>query len=192
MSKLNFDAGVWHPFGPHGRETAEQIIERKRQEIDANGWTLWSFQYRRPEVLEAWSRRLSEAKDPVTFCSNSPGAVDPAEIGPPTQPISCRSYKPAFHDEWLPFPAAVKVPHPFKNGKTLASAFIVRRIVHPFEWAGLPLIQWLSKGEWRDKPLLPRGIPYSQRGGCKIRPVRALLELRAPFSNGKRGCPIEG
>jgi hypothetical protein len=67
MSELNFEVGVRHPFGPHGRETVEQIIQRKRREIDANGWTLWSFQYRRPEVLEEWSRRLSETKSPIAF-----------------------------------------------------------------------------------------------------------------------------
>ena len=41
-----------HPFGPHGRETPEQILDPKRSEIAANGWTLWPFQYRRPELLE--------------------------------------------------------------------------------------------------------------------------------------------
>src|SRR5262245_29022138 len=46
----DFELGFWHPFGSHGRESPEDIINRKRSETDKNGWTLWSFQYRRPEA----------------------------------------------------------------------------------------------------------------------------------------------
>ena len=42
--------GFWHPFGVHGGETREHIIKRKRSEIENNGWTLWSFQYRKDEA----------------------------------------------------------------------------------------------------------------------------------------------
>lgn len=49
MDFAAFGIGFWHPFGPHGQESPEQIIERKREEITVNTWTLWSFQYRRRE-----------------------------------------------------------------------------------------------------------------------------------------------
>ena len=35
---LKFEIGFWHPFGPHGGETPEQIINRKQNEIDENHW----------------------------------------------------------------------------------------------------------------------------------------------------------
>jgi hypothetical protein len=28
MNNEAFKIGFWHPFGPHGRETAEQILDR--------------------------------------------------------------------------------------------------------------------------------------------------------------------
>jgi hypothetical protein len=68
----DFELGFWHPFGSHGREPPDDIINRKRSETDKNGWTLWSFQYRRPEALEEWYRELSFAKPRgpvVVFCS---------------------------------------------------------------------------------------------------------------------------
>jgi hypothetical protein len=35
VNYAEFDIGFWHPFGPHGGETPEDIIERKRAEIAA-------------------------------------------------------------------------------------------------------------------------------------------------------------
>lgn len=52
--------GFWHPFGPHGRETTQEILKRKQKEIDNSGWTLWSFQSRTAGTLGAW--RLSERR----------------------------------------------------------------------------------------------------------------------------------
>ena len=51
MNFVAFGIGVWHPFGPHGRETPEQISDRKRGEIDVKGRTLWS-------VIEAHGKKL--------------------------------------------------------------------------------------------------------------------------------------
>jgi hypothetical protein len=55
-----FDVGIWHPFGPHGLESPEQIVMRKRHGIAANGWTVWSFQYRRPQVMELSRQRAQD------------------------------------------------------------------------------------------------------------------------------------
>jgi hypothetical protein len=66
----DFELGFWHPFGSHGRESPEDIISRKRSETDKNGWTLWSFQYRRPEALDeciASCRLRSHADQSLCF-----------------------------------------------------------------------------------------------------------------------------
>lgn len=85
MTCAAFKIAFGHPFGSHGRKTREHIVERKRGEISANGWTRWSFQYRRPQVLAVWHRELLAAGGPsaFVFCSDSAGAVDPADAGVP-------------------------------------------------------------------------------------------------------------
>ena len=69
-----FELGFWHPFGPHGGETPQSIVARNCRQIAANGWTLWSFQYRTRKTFDDWSRELARvsAKVPV-FCSNGKG-----------------------------------------------------------------------------------------------------------------------
>ena len=88
MSYSRFQIGFWHPFGPHGRESVEQILKRKRREIGQNGWTLWSFQRRR--MLDDWLREIRRASaDAVyVFCSEGVGASDP-----PNEPAACRKYR---------------------------------------------------------------------------------------------------
>src|SRR5262249_30951008 len=130
----SFGIGLWHPFGPHAGETADQIIDRKRGEIEINGWTLWTFQYRRPEVLEAWQRALSANSLPrLVFCSNSKGAKDPDDGASRVVTIDSRSYLEIGEATRRSIPVGVRVPHPFRKGKTQASAFVVKRIIHPVE-----------------------------------------------------------
>ncbi len=179
-----FTIGCWHPFGPHGREGPQQIIERKRGEIAVNGWTLWSFQYRRPQVLDEWSRELQAVGGPtaLVFCSDSVRARDPAEAGVPVETADCRSYRFVGEDEWLPLPAGVRVLHPLRGGRTLASAFVVQRIVYPVKPFALPAVEWLSKGRWRQDRMPTRGEYLIRLGGTSpLRAVRAVLELRAPY-----------
>jgi hypothetical protein len=181
---LPFTLTWWHPFGPHGRETPEQIIERKRQEIAANGWTLWSFQYRRPRELEGWYREVSalDRQPAFVFCSDSVGARDPAVVGVPVEPTECRTYRFIGQDEWQPFHSGMRVPHPFRGGRRQASAFVVQRIVFPIESLTIPAVEWLSKGKWREDRVPTRGEYLIRPGGTTpLRPVRAVLELRAPY-----------
>jgi hypothetical protein len=35
-----FAIGFWHPFGPHSGETPEEILDRKKDEVSKEGWTL--------------------------------------------------------------------------------------------------------------------------------------------------------
>jgi hypothetical protein len=178
-----FKIGIWHPFGPHGRETPEQIIERKRVEITANGWTFWSFQYRRPEVLAAWYRELSvTGQTAIAFCSNSAGAVDPADTGDPVGTTECRSFRFVGQEEWRPWPVGVRVPHPFRESKRQAAAFVVSRVIYPVEAFTLPAVEWLSGDRWRQDRVPTRGEYLIRPGGTvPIRPVRAVLELKAPY-----------
>ena len=107
MSYTKFEFAFWHPFGPHAGETMEEIIARKRAEIEVNGWTLWSFQFR--PMLEDWHRELSAAErnEVFVFCSEGRGASDPAST-----PIECKSYRFVGEEdmEWRPMPKGVRVP----------------------------------------------------------------------------------
>lgn len=184
MDYAEFKMGFWHPFGPHGRETVEQIIQRKGHEIEVNGWTLWSFQYRRWQVLDEWCRHLSAAwgLTAVVFCSHSPRAVDPADVGTRMRTTDCRSYRFANETEWRPCPVGIRVPHPFRGKSKLASAFVVQRIIHPIESLALPAVEWLYKGQWRKDRVPTRGEYLIRLGGATpIRQVSAVLELRAPY-----------
>ena len=76
MTYRDFEYAFVHRFGSHGGESPEGILERKQNEIDSNGWTLWSFQPRR--MLEKWRDRLGNTSAGVyAFCSWSDKAEDP-------------------------------------------------------------------------------------------------------------------
>ena len=185
MNYDDFIFGIWHPFGAHGHEAVDQIIERKRREIEVNGWTFWSFQYRRPEVLDEWSALLGSCGEqmPVVFCSDSPSAVDPANTGTPVVPTDCQSYRFAGQKEWCAWPKGVRVPHPFRGEKCQASAFVIKQIAYPLlEPFPLREVEWLSKGCWQTARVPTRGEYLVRRGGTiSMRRVRAVLELREPY-----------
>jgi hypothetical protein len=184
MNLEAFKIGFWHPFGPHGREAPEAIIERKRREVAANGWTFWSFQYRRPAVFEAWSQQLSiVGPGPLpVFCSDSPKAIDPSDVGTPVSTTDCLSFRFAGQSEWQSWPANVRVPHPFRGAKSEASAFIVQYILFPVESFEVPSVEWLSYGVWRQDRVPTRGEYLIRPGGITpMRPIRAVLGLMTPY-----------
>jgi hypothetical protein len=185
-SYASFDIAFWHPFGPHGRESQNEIIERKRAEIVANdGWTLWSFQHRK--MLHNWHYELLHAKrDKIyVFCSKSPKAVDPAREGTLSNTIDCQSYR--FIEEgaqWKPMPEGIRIPHPFRPGKTRASAFVIQQVLYPIEPFDLPAVMWFSlkNGPWRETKIPTRGEYLIRAGGAvTMRSVTAVLELKAPY-----------
>jgi hypothetical protein len=184
MDYVAFEIGFWHPFGPHVLEAPEQIIERKRNEIATNGWTLWSFQYRRPLVLHGWSREVSKTRPRAVFvfCSASVGAVDPANSGIPVGTTDCLSYQFSGREGWQPLPAAVRVPHPFRGARRQASAFIVQQVVYPLEPFVPPAVEWLTDGTWRQDRIPTRGEYLIRPGGSTpMRGIRAILELKEPY-----------
>jgi hypothetical protein len=167
-----------------------EIIDRKRAEIRANGWTLWSFAYR--SMLTDWQRQLDgSTQDGVfAFCSEGKGAVDPVREGSLSTAINCPRYR--FVDDvddndtkWLPMPDGVRVPHPFQpGGKKRASAFVVQQIVCPVEQFERPAVEWFSpnKGPWCNTQIPTRGVYLIRQGGAAaMRSVRAVLELRPRY-----------
>jgi len=186
VSFSKFELAFWHPFGSHGREPPKDIIRRKRSEIEANGWTLWSFQFR--QMLDDWHQKLCSAKPKTVFvfCSESPAAVDPARDGTSAKPTDCKKYRFVGNEdtEWHAMPRQVRVPHPFRPSKNLASAFVVQRVHYPIINQFHPVVEWFSQNEgpWRQDRIPTRGEYLIRLGGVfPIRRVSAVLELKPPY-----------
>jgi hypothetical protein len=186
MSYGDFKFAFWHPIGPHSGESASQIIQRKRRQIEANqGWTLWSFQRRR--MLKDWYQELaaSAGSEVRVFCSMGDGSTDPGAT-PGNQGNLCKSFL-FVNDEktkWQAIPPEVKVLHPFPPDKTLASAFVVKRVIYPVEAFDRPGVEWysLKKGPWRSEMVPTRGEYLIRPGGENLmRCAKVILELKPPY-----------
>jgi len=177
MNYDEFEIGFWHPFGPFGKRTIQQIVEWKRDEAETNGWTLWTFQHRRERTFDVWRERLPSAPRRVlVFCSNSPRAKDPGAR------VDCSYYRFAGSAEWRPVPEGIRVTCPCV-GKKLASAFVVQRVIFPAERFERP-VNWLSvtKNVVCEGPVPTRGEYLIRPGGtCRMRRVWAVLELKFPY-----------
>lgn len=175
MQDLLFEIGFWHPFGPHAGETTEEILDRKRNEIEANGWTLWSFQFR--NTLALWCQEIEKVHPAhvLVFCSDGRGAQDPMGV-----PRLCNYFLPIGETTPRNIPAAVHIPHPLGT-KTRGSTFIVKNIITSVDCDPTP-IEWLKGGQWQTSPL-PTRPEYLIRPGAgqPMRKYRAILELKAPY-----------
>jgi hypothetical protein len=125
MSSINWESfgfAIWHPFGSHGRELPHDILNRKRGEIERNGWTLWSFQFRK--ILDEWYRQIGSAKHQkiVVLCSRGTHAVDPDRPDTLSRAVDCTRYRLVNEMNWRHVPTTIRVPHPFRPGKQIASA----------------------------------------------------------------------
>lgn len=173
----DFTVGFWHPFGPHGGETAMEILERKQQEIDAVGWTLWSFQFRRTQ--QAWYQEIMRTKPRkvLVFCSEGKGAKDPVgEIQP------CRRYRTVDNEADAAIPNAIQIPHPMGKSDR-ACAFVMEEIVIPRANIELFPAEWYrTGGTWEETRIPTRGEFLIRRGGqINVRRYRAILVLRYPY-----------
>lgn len=170
----------WHCFGVHAGESPDDIINRKRREIEANGWTLWSFNGKRPQTVELWTSEIQSVKPSHVraLCSKSKNAVDPKGA-----PAFAREFKIIGQQIWQPIPESIKVPHPFGN-KVIAAAFRVSKVLHASEIT-IPLeFEWLCVGDkaWRTDSVPTRGEYLLRPGkGTTLRPVCAILELQEPY-----------
>ena len=195
MNWEDFTLAFWHPFGWHGRESPQDILRRKRREIDENGWTLWSFRYR--AMMDDWYRELSSANpQPIfVFCSRWEGARDPGGAETSNTTVDCTHYQfVGHHTPWQPVPSLIRVPHPFPLGRRLASAFVVAGVHYPIQPFPRPGVEWFSrtKGPWRREIVIrstvhsypTRGEYLLRRGGTNsLREVSAILELSRPTSH---------
>ena len=130
----------WHCFGVHAGESPDDIINRKRREIDANGgWTLWSFSGKRPQTVEIWTSeiQLASPSHVHAYCSKSRNAVDPKGA-----PAFAREFRSVGQQLWQPIPESIKVPHPFGRNAT-ASAFRVSKVLHVSEVNISSEFEWL-------------------------------------------------
>jgi hypothetical protein len=182
----SFAIGFWHPFGTHAHEQRDDILKRKAGEIARNGWTLWSFQYRRPEMLAGWREmlraELAGRNEAFVLCSDSRGTADPR-----SQPRAAALYRVDAMSAWQPIPAAVRVPHPSARSDRQGCAFWVTGIEEVAAQA-LPQIGirwWCSggaAGRWREDALPTRGeYLIKAGGGAALRPVYAVLRIADPF-----------
>lgn len=171
----------WHCFGVHAGESPEEILNRKKREIEANsGWTLWSFSGKRPETVELWNAEIQSAHPSRVhaLCSKSRNAIDPKGT-----PAFAREFREVGKECWQPIPEKIKVPHPFGD-KAVASAFLVSKVLNASEVAIPAEFQWLCVGDrvWRTDSVPTRGEYLLRPGkGTTLRQVSAILELQAPF-----------
>ena len=178
----NFKIGFWHPFGTHAKEESEDIIARKRKEIDDNnGWTLWSFKNFTPKTLSSWYREIVINNPPevLVFCSEGKGAKNPAGTNE-----YCNSFCKVDDGVWQHRPPTIKIPHPFGK-KDRATAFIVKQIIYPLKDKGQFPIEWysLKHSIWeKDKRLFPINETLIRPGGkTNIYRYRAILVLDKPY-----------
>jgi len=175
IQQLHFTIGFWHPFGPHAGETTQEIILRKRGEIQNNGWTLWSFQFR--NTLELWYQEIKKANPEhvLVFCSEGKGARDPMGT-----PRLCNYFLPVGELTPRKIPAAIQIPHPLGT-RTKGSAFIVKNIISPVDSEAIP-IEWFKGGQWQTTQLPTRPEYLIQPGhGLPVRRYCAVLELQVPY-----------
>ncbi|MBC7400889.1 MAG: UPF0175 family protein [Mucilaginibacter sp.] len=172
----NLEIGFWHPFGPHGGETLEDIINRKAAEIEKNGWTLWSFQ-NREKTHQLWTDRISEHNPSrvFVFCSEGKGTQEPKG-----ETKEYHYYKPYGESQSIKIPKDIHVLHPSPK---IGSAFIVKSIIFPTNNQGQTTIQWLHKEKgWIGDKIPTRGEYLIKVGkGRNLGKYRAILELEYPY-----------
>lgn len=167
----------------HGGESLEEILNRKRCEIDSNRWTLWAFR-RRPGFKDAHHRQClsrENIENIYAFCIES-------GTEPSGETLDCTCWRIGT-GKWECLPNCVRVLQHFKSGaeERVASAFIVRNIIHPVKFS--PDVEWLSsEGKWRDtrrdgKSQLPSGeyLIRRKQNGAPLRRISAVLELKSPY-----------
>ncbi len=177
---FKFEYGFWHPFGTHAGEKRDPILDRKRSEIRRvpNGWTLWSFRYRKS--LDLWRSMLTRSRPVYVLCSDSPKAQDPK-----THPRYARFFRSGSNNSFRPIPTGVLVPHP-PTSTGLGSAFVVDKITTFDADETRPEfgVRWfcVETSKWRTDNVPTRG-EYLIRtpGPVRTRSIYAVLRLRPPY-----------
>ncbi len=190
---------IWHPFGFHGKESPEKILSRKRQEILANGWTLWSFRHMTCQTIKMWMQEINNEKPEhvLVLCSAGKYTKDPyKKIKHKNKSIPsiklAKQYR-RYQDSWQDIPrynavnqndeGNIKIPHPSWTQKGLATAFKVSQILLPisdvmapcqFNWLHVQPLVWKPNCDFdwlstKDEKWKPIKLKRYWQGECLLR-----------------------
>jgi hypothetical protein len=178
---------IHHPVGPHAGESLAQIIARKKLDIAAYGFTLWSFSSARKERIDTWRTQLksNNQSNCVVLCSGET-SKDPLTNNNNINWLTEYSYD---QQNWQKLPNTKMVSYHRKANKNgiVASAFIVEDIIVPDNVKFERINSWYSNKDqkWVNSPLPTRGeylieMPelYMLKKG---KSVKLLLKLKYPF-----------
>lgn len=174
LSWENFELGFWHPFGSHGRESPEDIINRKRSETEKMDGRCGHFNIA-GQNRSMSGRELSFAKPRgpvVVFCSRGNSAVDPDRPGALTRTADCREYRFIGDNDahWQPVPPLIRVPP--HSGQ--------ERPQRPLLWCDVSI----TRSNY-SSPLLWSGFPAVS--GMKVRFRRGLSTSSAEAAKSQCG-----
>lgn len=174
----------WHPVGPHGGETLDQIKGRKLTDVAAYGFTLWSFAPATASRVYAWRAELKKAAlatSSVLCCG--------ASTEDPSRSTGSVRWLTEFSEDlfvWKPLPHPRMTSYhraPTKAGFA-ASAFYVTaievpqiRVERPEKWFRV------HPQEWETGVVPTRGEYLVRRPVMKDKgtPVRLVLSVTYPY-----------
>jgi hypothetical protein len=171
----------WHPVGPHGRESLESIVQRKRADTATHGFTYWSFAAARPERVFAWRKELAARgirTCAAVCCGDTP--VDPTTES--TQVTWAKEYSEDLVS-WRPMPHRMTSFHN-PRGAGIASAFVVNEVAAPEARVARPT-RWFRAANhaWEESRVPTRGqyLVEHPAESTKGQRVRLVLTLGDPF-----------
>lgn len=182
----NNDLFIWHPIGPHNKESVEEIFNRKIENIYEYGYTMWSFSPIKQKRANFWLEEINKIKQNKLYviCCPSNKTIDPA-LNVNKEPkwlkeVSFDGYK------WKSIPSKMASYHKDinKNG-VIASTFNIKNIIslknskikRPNKWFNV------SKEKWINSTLPTRGefLVSSLEEDKDGKNIPFLLELEYPY-----------
>lgn len=175
----------WHPVGSHVGESLREIIDRKQNEIQKHGFTLWSFSSAKLERITKWREEIKTAnQNDCIIIGTGKKTKDPGQ----NKSIYWASEYSSDENIWLPIPKNMCSYHRPKNNKgIMASAFFVTKIEAPTSLKVIKPKTWLqtTKNIWETSQALPsRGqylIKNPDLNSNTGMPIHVLLHAKPPF-----------
>lgn len=172
----------YHPVGCHSGERLEEIVYRKKIDIEKYGYTLWSFAKVNPIRANKWKSLLLnnfQEECDVICCGNN--TKDPLTSG---EPYWIKEYSTDLIN-WEKVPDKMTSYQRFpKDNKPVASAFIVDKIELGNKMIEKPKSWFMMKEDrWEEEQSIPtRGeflIKYPDDGFSRL--VKLILKIHYPF-----------
>ena len=174
----------WHPVGPHGGETLDQIHDRKARDVEKYGFTLWSFAPATALRVYAWRAELRRADVDacrVLCCGNA--TRDPSLTSGEVRWLTEYSEDLLVWKK-LPHPRMTSYHREPTKAGFVASAFYVTSIEKPRAKVARP-DRWFraNNGAWERSQLPTRGeyLVRAPRVGNEWTDLRLLLSVVAPY-----------